>query len=310
MFDQMTLWDTANAISSLASAAGRSPLASQAGPMTVRSGLDRARASRSPSPEKEKPKPMTGTYGLTFFDSSEAVAPPSSWASRLQQRLGRIGSTECSMTWKASATPAKRPLLRLVPSTPHTVEIDSGSLAEAGYWITASARDWKDTPGMATTRPDGRSRIDQLPRQVAAAMWPTVQAMDANKGSLPPRPHDTGVSLPQRVAQVALYPTPTHRDHFPAHSPEYIAAKKAQGHGMSNLSDIEPLGMTPTGSSDTTEKPGALAPEFVCWLMGFPAAWLWNAPENNPTSRKRTGTTVPARSEHSETPSSRRRRRK
>jgi hypothetical protein len=38
-------------------------------------------------------------------------------------------------------------------------------------WVTPSARDWKDTPGMATTGtdPDGstRQRIDQLPRQAA-----------------------------------------------------------------------------------------------------------------------------------------------
>jgi hypothetical protein len=40
-----------------------------------------------------------------------------------------------------------------------------------GTWVTPSARDWKDTPGMATTGmdPDGttRQRIDQLPRQAA-----------------------------------------------------------------------------------------------------------------------------------------------
>lgn len=39
-------------------------------------------------------------------------------------------------------------------------------------WATPSARDWKDTPGMATTgtNPDGsqRVRFDQLPRQCAA----------------------------------------------------------------------------------------------------------------------------------------------
>lgn len=29
-------------------------------------------------------------------------------------------------------------------------------------WVTPSARDWKDTPGMATERPDGRNRTDQL----------------------------------------------------------------------------------------------------------------------------------------------------
>ena len=40
-------------------------------------------------------------------------------------------------------------------------------------WATPSARDHKDTPGMATTgtNPDGseRSRLDQLPRQAALA---------------------------------------------------------------------------------------------------------------------------------------------
>lgn len=36
-------------------------------------------------------------------------------------------------------------------------------------WVTPSARDWNDTPGMATERPDGRNRTDQLPRQAATA---------------------------------------------------------------------------------------------------------------------------------------------
>jgi hypothetical protein len=47
-------------------------------------------------------------------------------------------------------------------------------------WTSPSARDWKDTAGMATTgtNPDGseRSRLDQLPRQVNLASWPTPMA--------------------------------------------------------------------------------------------------------------------------------------
>ena len=34
-------------------------------------------------------------------------------------------------------------------------------------WVTPSARDGKDTPGMAAERLDGRNRTDQLPRQAA-----------------------------------------------------------------------------------------------------------------------------------------------
>lgn len=36
------------------------------------------------------------------------------------------------------------------------------------------------------------------------------------------------------------------RDTFPAHSPEYIATKKAQGHGMANLNDTVQLAGWPT----------------------------------------------------------------
>ncbi len=43
-----------------------------------------------------------------------------------------------------------------------------------------------------------------------------------------------------------LWPTPQARDGFPAHSPEYVAEKKAQGHGMANLNDVAALWATPT----------------------------------------------------------------
>ena len=50
----------------------------------------------------------------------------------------------------------------------------------AKLWPTASARDWKDTPGMATkgVNPDGtiRNRTDQLARAVYAEQWPTPTA--------------------------------------------------------------------------------------------------------------------------------------
>ena len=40
-------------------------------------------------------------------------------------------------------------------------------------WTTPSARDWKDSEGMAKTRPDGRSRVDQLGRQAFLTSAPT-----------------------------------------------------------------------------------------------------------------------------------------
>jgi len=52
---------------------------------------------------------------------------------------------------------------------------DIQMVAKMAAWPTCSARDWKDTPGMATEaiNPDGskRTRLDQLARVAALAGW-------------------------------------------------------------------------------------------------------------------------------------------
>jgi len=54
------------------------------------------------------------------------------------------------------------------------------------------------------------------------------------------------------------WPTPCARDHFPAHSPEYIAKKKAEGHGMANLNDLAQLAGWPTPvANDDNKSPEA-----------------------------------------------------
>lgn len=301
MLQQMTLWDTPNAISSPASEAGHSPLASQAGPTTASCGQARVRASRSASPAKVLAPTTSGICGPTSFASSVPDGPLSGWESRLRQRLARIGSTECFLTWKASVTPAGRPLSRLVPSMGRTVEIVSGSSpSEMALWVTASARDWKDTPGMATSRDDGRSRVDQLPRQVAAALWATptvatagrsVEALQKEADRLHPRGQWTigtqVVSVPG-LAQVACWPTPTASlADKGVRSTEGAIREAARSHGpdLAAVTAAVP-GLGPAGSSATTEKPGALAPEFVAWLMGFPPEWLDCAPETMPRKAK------------------------
>ena len=49
-------------------------------------------------------------------------------------------------------------------------------------WVTPSTRDWKDSPGMATTAADGRVRLDQLPRQAQLSGWNTTRATDGSNG--------------------------------------------------------------------------------------------------------------------------------
>lgn len=45
-------------------------------------------------------------------------------------------------------------------------------------------------------------------------------------------------------------------------------------------------GATPSGSLEPTEKLGALNPEFVSWLMGYPPEWLSCAPSATRSSHK------------------------
>lgn len=92
------------------------------------------------------------------------------------------------------------------------VIVSGSSPSEMALWVTASARDWKDSPAMALQRADGRPRTDQLPRQVAATLWATPTA-SANKSIRTPEGAKKEVARgksPDLTAQtMALWPTPT-----------------------------------------------------------------------------------------------------
>lgn len=210
MFEQMSLLDTPNSTFSPALADGPLPPALPDGQTTANLLPAPARVSRSRSRAKAPELLMNGTYGPTFSESSVPDGPLSSWESRLRQRLAKVGSSECDLTWKVSGTTAEGLLSRLVPSTPRTVEIDSGLLLEAGYWVTPTTRDHKDTPGMSLKGPDGRDRTDQLPRQVAAtlaAYWSTPRASDGEKGGPNQAFGAGGQPLPAQVYQTATWAT-------------------------------------------------------------------------------------------------------
>jgi len=103
------------------------------------------------------------TSGPLFSASSPSAALQWSLESRLRALTDVNGSPEFELIWSTWDMPSGPPISRLRCSA---LPIDA-----SGYtgWATPSARDWKDTPGMATTAidPDGSTRLrnDQLPRQ-------------------------------------------------------------------------------------------------------------------------------------------------
>lgn len=286
MYEQMSLMDTPSFTFSPALADGPLPPALPDGQTTAKSSPAPARASRSRSRAKAPELLMRGTYGPTFSESSVPAGPLSSWESRLRQRLAKVGSSECDLTWKVSGTTAEGLLSRLVPSTPRTVEIDSGLLLEAGYWVTPTTRDHKDTPGMSLKGPDGRDRTDQLPRQVAAtlaAYWSTPRASDGEKGGPNQAFGAGGLALKQEVQLVAaMWPTATAQD-------------GSRGVGTVRPSDTgiplpQRIGLVLNGLSATTGKRGVLNPAFPCWLMGYPIVWVFcgaSAMQSLPRSRRK-----------------------
>jgi hypothetical protein len=277
--------------------------------------------------------------------SSESKSPARQCSDLLQSRLNEVlekrfsqcGSMEYSLTSKVQVTPAGRRIFRLRASALRTsvnvvggeqsgwptptasstagawVGRDGGlnlqTAAQMSGWPTPSSRDWKDTPGMATTgtNPDGseRTRLDQLPRVANLAGWATPRAEDSESSGMR---HSRGVADTLTAqASVAGWPTPKERDHHPEasgqHSPSLgrkvkevagwatpitndalgsqycYGPKKPDGTravflklpGEAQLTHGEIPTGTPAGMANT--EGFQLNPFFSMWLMSFPVEW-------------------------------------
>ncbi|CAH0175605.1 hypothetical protein SRABI102_01589 [Stenotrophomonas lactitubi] len=290
MFNPQTSPDTGNATSSPASPVGPLQLDLLGGPTTASSGPVAPRASRSPLRVKEKPRMTIGTCGPTSFASSVPEGPLQSWENRLRRRLARTGSTECLLTWKQRTTPAGRSLSQLVPSTRPIAGTGSG------LWPTPTTCMHKGTSPAALTRKNGASRAnDRLDHCVLAqALWPTPTASLADKGvrstegAIREAARNHGPDLAAVTVASAMWPTPLTNDALG--SGYCYGPKKPDGTRAEFLklpgAALVASGLPHRGSSATTEKPGALNPAFVCWLMGFLPEWDACAPTAMPSSRK------------------------
>ena len=135
-------------------------------------------ANHSVQPGSDEARKMTVTSGLKCSELYRRSDPVGSLV-RMLLESSAWRSTKCFLTWKASATPAKRLLFRLVPSMPRTDE------TVVPFWPTPTARDCKGANSMEPLTRDGKkNHTDQLAN--AVKLWPTPSASDCGRTAINP----------------------------------------------------------------------------------------------------------------------------
>ena len=307
MNSQLTL----NAISSPVSEAGHSPCASPDGPTINPCGQVPAHASRLALLDKELENLTKDTCGRTSETSSASANLQSSLESRLRAQMDVNGSPEYRLTWKhwpigsrrqicalrASErrigdnacsgwrTPTSGDAIRGVENNPKLRNPKAGTASlnnEAALvgWPTPNVPNGGRQPkgGMSSTGVtlDGKKRqvgTEQIAKLVG---WCSPMGQDGTRGSLPPRPQDTGIPLSQQAA-LAGWCSPASRDW--KDSPGMATIGTNPDGSTRNRIEMLPrqaaqaLGTDSTCSHSETEKPGALRPGHSRWLMGFPDVW-------------------------------------
>ena len=193
----MTLSDMDSATSLPELQAGRMPCASPDGRTTKKSGPGAVPVSHSAAPVREPEQMTLGIFGRSFIDSSESERLSMSLGSRCRERLGTGGSMEYRQTWKRKTTPLGRSYWAHIASARRTS--DSGCGGSLVGWATPRSVDSGHSTGSPTRARDHKSRLED---QVYLAGWATPTAKDGQRGSLPPRSHDTGTPLSQQVIGV------------------------------------------------------------------------------------------------------------
>lgn len=192
-------------------------------------------------PGSDEARAMTVTSGLKCSELSRSCGPLGSLVKML---LGSSTwrSTRCWLTWKASATPSKRLLFRLVASTPRIEGTEFSS------WPTPTAMDAKGL--------DKHPRKDMTPSRSCllsqkVALYPTPTKFDATCGDLRGKEYSGENRHAMKLIQAAkLFPTPKAQN----------ARADGQRHGEG-------------GQSLDVLAGGRLNPTWVEWLMGFPPGW-------------------------------------
>ncbi len=288
------------------------------------SGLVPARVSRTRQRASNSETPTPGISGRTSSGSSASVALTACLASKLAQRLARVGSMEYRQTWKERVTPSGRVYWEHTaltvrtsdndftgyptPQTHDTQEQGKGRpLTDTGRILCHNGDTHSlNLPGVAqlsgyptckvsdTTgakQPENRTGGMDLKGVAQLSGYSTPTAQDHSRGSLPPRSTDTGVPLSQQVAMVAGYCTPSARDWKDTPGMAETGTNPDGSTRQRNDQLPRPLagavGVTSTSSTSETGKRGALSSVLPCWLMGFNVEWLEALAKVQPKAKSR-----------------------
>lgn len=220
------------------------------------------------------PEPSTAAHGVVSWMASLAASRAS--------RTAWPGASEAAST---SATCGARPgASSRRPGRGSSSSKMSPACSRRGMMKSLEPRGYGETYAdwVSRLRADCSARQRSARRTSASgcssSQWPTATA---NMVTGPNQRDSAGnPALPSQAAQWA---TPCARDCMPPHSPEYVAAKKAQGHGMKILPDQVARWPTPTandykGSGPTLERSdGKMRGD----RLDYAVEQLWSTPRSS-----------------------------
>lgn len=169
-------------------------------------GQDLAPVSLSARLAKEKGLMTSGTFSHRGIGSSQSADLQMFLVNKLPAKLAWAGSTLYRLTWKERVTPLGRSIYALRAWAHRTCVKDCG--LQATGWGTPLASD--PIGGVKKDILNTNSQI-KLRDQVHLASWPTPLASNGSKDCNRYRPNNqNGLGA---IASLAVWPTPTTRDH-------------------------------------------------------------------------------------------------